>query len=118
VSVIEIREILRLWLEGRGLREVARLSGTDRKTVRRYVDRARACGVDRDGDACQLTDESLAAVIAGARPSRLTGKSQAWDTIAAQHEQIKAWLDAGLTLPKRAQQTRTRHQDRYGTARS
>jgi len=34
VSVIEIREILRLWLQGRGLREVARLSGTDRKTVR------------------------------------------------------------------------------------
>ena len=38
VSVIEIREILWLWLQGRGLREVARLSGTDRKTVRRYVD--------------------------------------------------------------------------------
>ena len=37
VSVIEIREILRLWLQGRGLREVARLSGTDRKTVR-YAD--------------------------------------------------------------------------------
>ena len=32
VSVIEVREILRLWLEGRGLREVARLSGMDRKT--------------------------------------------------------------------------------------
>ena len=29
VSVIEIREMLRLWLQGRGLREVARLSGTD-----------------------------------------------------------------------------------------
>ncbi|MFF0458356.1 hypothetical protein [Nocardia africana] len=38
VSVIEIREMLRLWLQGRGLREVARLSGTDRKTVRRYVE--------------------------------------------------------------------------------
>jgi hypothetical protein len=37
VSVIEIRELLRLWLEGRGLRVVARLSGTDRKTVR-YAD--------------------------------------------------------------------------------
>ena len=35
--MIEIREILRLWLEGRGYREVARLSGTDRKTVR-YAD--------------------------------------------------------------------------------
>ena len=32
--MIEIREILRL--QGRGLHEVARLSGTDRRTVRRY----------------------------------------------------------------------------------
>ena len=38
VSVIEIREMLRLWLQGLGLREVARLSGTDRK------DDAPVCG--------------------------------------------------------------------------
>jgi hypothetical protein len=82
------------------LREVARLSGTDRKTVRRYVDRARACGVDRDGDACQLTDELLAAAIAGVRPSRPNGESQAWEVIGAEHEQIKAWLKQGLTLTK------------------
>ena len=100
VSVIEIREILRLWLEGRGYREVARLSGTDRKTVRRYVDRARACGLDRDGGACQLTDELLAAVIAEVRPSRPNGKSQAWEIIAEHHEQIAAWLTQGLTLTK------------------
>ena len=98
--MIEIREMLRLWLQGLGLREVARLSGTDRKTVRRYVDRARGCGLDRDGGVCQLTDELLAAVIAGVRPSRPNGKSQAWETIAAQHEQIKAWLKQGLTLTK------------------
>jgi transposase len=100
VSVIEIVEMLRLWLQGLGLREVARLSDTDRKTVRRYVDRARACGLDRDGGAGQLTDELIAAVIAGARPSRPTGKSLAWETIAAEHEQIKAWLKDGLTLTK------------------
>ena len=64
-------------------------------TVRRHVDRARACGLDRDGDACELTDELLAGVIAGVRPSRPNGKSQAWDTIAAQHEQITAWLVRG-----------------------
>lgn len=98
--MIEIREILRLWLEGRGYREVARLSGTDRKTVRRYVDRARACGLDRDGDFCQLSDELLAAVIAEVRPNRPNGKSQAWEKIAAEHDQIKAWLDAGLRLTK------------------
>jgi transposase len=100
VSVIEIREILRLWLEGRGLREVARLSGTDRKTVRRYVETARACGVDRDGCAAQLTDELLIAVIGGVRRKRPNGKSEAWETVAAQHDQIKAWLDRGLTVTK------------------
>lgn len=98
--MIEIVEMLRLWLQGLGLREVARLSGTDRKTVRRYVDRARACGLDRDGGDGQLTDELIAAVIAGVRPSRPTGKSLPWETIAAEHEQIRAWLTDGLTLTK------------------
>jgi transposase len=82
------------------LREVARLSGTDRKTVRRYVDRTRAGGLDRDGGDGQLTDELLAAVIAGVRPHRPTGKSPAWEVIAGEHEQIKAWLNDGLTLTK------------------
>jgi hypothetical protein len=100
VSVIEIVEMLRLWLQGLGLRGVARLSGTDRKTVRRYVDRARACGLDRDGGECQLTDQLIAAVIAEVRPHRPTGKSPAWESIAAEHEQIKVWLKDGLTLTK------------------
>jgi transposase len=100
VSVIEIVEMLRLWLQGLGLREVARLSDTDRKTVRRYVDRARACGLDRDGGDGQLSDELIAAVIAGVRPHRPAGKSLAWETIAAEHVQIKAWLKDGLTLTK------------------
>jgi hypothetical protein len=64
------------------------------------VDRARTCGLDRDGGACQLSDELLAAVIAGVRPSRPNGKGQAWETIAAQHELITAWLGQGLTLTK------------------
>ncbi|MGY4103954.1 IS21 family transposase [Nocardia sp. R16R-3T] len=100
VSVIEIREILRLWLLGRGLREVARLSGTDRKTVRRYVEMATACGLDREGDVGQLSDELLAAVIAGVRRARPNGKSEAWATVAAHSEQIRVWLDEGLTLTK------------------
>lgn len=100
VSVIEIREMLRLWLQGRGLREVARLSGTDRKTVRRYVEMGQSCGMDRDGGVEQLTDELLAKVIAGVRRARPNGKSEAWETVAAQNEQSKAWLDQGLTLTK------------------
>jgi hypothetical protein len=75
VSVIEIRDVLRLWLQGLGLREVSRLPAIDRKTVRRYVEMGRSCGLDRDsggdgGGAAQLTDELLAAVIAGVRRKR------------------------------------------------
>ena len=40
VSVVEIREVLRAWLAGHGLRVVATQAGVDRKTARRYVEAA------------------------------------------------------------------------------
>jgi len=46
VSVVEVREVLRGWLEGHGLRKVAERAGVDRKTARRYVSarrRRRGC---------------------------------------------------------------------------
>ena len=56
VQVHEIREILRLWLRGAGIRSVERLAGLDRKTVRRYVAAAQVCGLDRGGGEGQLSD--------------------------------------------------------------
>ncbi len=44
VRVYEVREVLRLWLSGEGLRSVERLSQVDRKTVRRYVEAAAGVG--------------------------------------------------------------------------
>ena len=35
VAVTEIREVLRAWLAGAGLRQVAARAGADRKTARR-----------------------------------------------------------------------------------
>jgi hypothetical protein len=49
VGVHEIREVLRLWVRGEGPRSIERLSGLDRKTVRRYVTAAQSCGALRDG---------------------------------------------------------------------
>ena len=46
VRVFEVREVLRLWLGGEGLRSVERLAGIDRKTVRRYVEAAVEAGLD------------------------------------------------------------------------
>jgi transposase len=100
VSVIEVQEILRLWLEGHSLREVTRLGGVDRKTVRRYVAAAQAAGVVRDGGLGQLGDELVGAVVAVVRPERPRGVGAAWEAIAGQAEQINGWLEQGLTLAK------------------
>lgn len=43
----EIKEMLRLWLRGEGLRSIERMSWVDRKTVRRYVAAAVAAGLER-----------------------------------------------------------------------
>jgi transposase len=100
VSVTEIREVLRLWLAGHSLREVTRLAGLDRKTVRRYVQAAEAAGVSRGGGDGQLTEELLGAVVAVVRPDRLRGNGASWEAIAKQREQITAWLKQDLTLAK------------------
>jgi hypothetical protein len=39
--MVEVREVVRLWSQGESLRSISRLTGLDRKTVRRYVKAAR-----------------------------------------------------------------------------
>jgi hypothetical protein len=75
VSVIEIREILRLWLQGLGLGGGPAV-GHRPQDGASVCGPARACGLDRDGGGRQLTDELVAAVIAGVRPSRPDGKAR------------------------------------------
>jgi transposase len=66
VGVLEIKEVLRLWLAGNGKKRIARQLGIDPKTVRRYVRGAEeACNFGPASGPESLTDEMLAAVIAG-----------------------------------------------------
>lgn len=44
VSVVEIREVLRRWVRGEGLRSIDRNTGVDRETLRRYVEAANRSG--------------------------------------------------------------------------
>src|ERR1700740_176791 len=89
VGVHEIREVLRLWLRGESLRSVERLSGLDRKTVRRYVAAAQSCGAVADGGEGQLGDELLSRVAEAVRPHRADGHGQAWGVLAAHHDELK-----------------------------
>jgi len=100
VRVFEVREILRLWLRGEGVRASERLSGVDRKTIRRYVEAAIALGLERDGGETQLSDEFIGSVVEAVRPHRSDGHGEAWRLLAARHDRIKAWLDDGLTAVK------------------
>jgi hypothetical protein len=100
VSVIEARELLRVWMSGVGLRRVGALVGVDRKTARRYTNAAELAGLDRDGDIAQLTDELIGAVIEAARPDRPNGHGEAWEVLRANHDQIVEWVGKGLTVVK------------------
>jgi transposase len=102
VTVIEIKEVLRLWLRDEmGLRKIADMAGVDRKTVRRYVEAGEAAGVVRDGGEGQLTDELLGLVVEAVRPRRPSGRGASWQACEEQRPRIQAWLDDdGLELTK------------------
>ena len=96
----EIREVLRAWLAGGGLRTAAARAGVDRKTARRYVAAAVEAGMARDGGAGQLTDELVGQVAQVVRPVRPGGHGQAWEQMEACQEQIEAQVRAGLPVVK------------------
>jgi hypothetical protein len=48
-GMVEVREMVRRWLGGEGVRAIARATGMDRKTVAAYIRAAGAVGVQRGG---------------------------------------------------------------------
>src|SRR3954453_885296 len=92
VSVVEVREVLRAWLAGEGLRPVAARAGVDRKTARRYVEAARAAGLTREVGATAVTDELVGLVVEAVRPARPNGHGAGWETLLGHEEQIRSWV--------------------------
>src|SRR5439155_12435360 len=100
VRVFEVREVLRCWLAGDGLRRVAERAGVDRKTARRYVEAAQAAGLTRDGGEGQLSDGLVGAVVAAVRPARAAGHGAAWGALLVEEARIKEWIEKDrLQLP-------------------
>ena len=100
VPVFEVREVLRLWLDGRGYRAIAGLVPPDRKTVTKIVEAAVGLGLVRDGGVGQLDDRFVGLVMVALRPARPDRHGESWATIAAQHDRVKAWVEAG-DVPER-----------------
>src|SRR5215471_4842049 len=100
VAVTEIREVLRAWLAGAGLRTAAAQAGVDRKTARRYVEAAVEAGLARDGGPGQLTDELVGQVAQVVRPVRPGGHGLGWELLEACHAEIGGQVKQGLTVVK------------------
>ena len=95
VSVVEVREVLRAWLEGQGLRRVAERAGVDRKTARRYVEAAQAAGLAREAGSDAVTDELIGLVVEAVRPARPGGHGAAWEALLEHEDRIRAWVSGG-----------------------
>jgi hypothetical protein len=92
VDVVEVREVLRGWLDGVGLRTVAARAGVDRKTARRYVQAAQEAGLTRDAGPSALDDELIGVVVGAVGPARPNGHGDSWEMLLTHQEQIATWV--------------------------
>ena len=100
VSVVEAREVLRLWLKQYGLREIARMLAIDRKTARRYVETAVDAGLDRNGGESQLGDDLLGAVVGQTHTGRPAGHGEGWQRLESERAFLEQRLKEELRLTK------------------
>jgi transposase len=101
LGMVEVREILRWWLAGEGVRAIARAAGLDRKTVAAYVRAAIAVGVQRGG--APPTDEQISTIAATRRPGRPTNASTPspeLELLRPHEPTVRQWLAEGLRLTK------------------
>jgi transposase len=83
LTMIEVKEVLRRHEAGQGLREIARETGMDRKTVRRYV---RSAGHIGSGEA------AVQHAVREVQSRELPVPSEPRRQLEAHREQIEKWL--------------------------
>jgi len=76
VTMIEVKEVLRLWCEGLPKKRLAAQLGLDPKTVRRYLAAAEATGLR--ADAGTISDEQLRAVLLALHPVGGRPRGDGW----------------------------------------
>jgi|FLYL01.1.fsa_nt_gi transposase len=92
VTMIEIKEILRLWLAEVPQRRIARTLGVDRKTIRRYTELAAQHGLRPGQGADALTDERLEAVLVALKTSAGRPHGESWARCLEQRSFIEEKL--------------------------
>lgn len=100
VTMLEVKEVLRQWLAGQSRKAMARWTGLDRNTIRRYLRIALSCGLRYEDGEAGLTDEKLSEVIAalGAGPGRPQGDG--WSVCEKHRDVIAGLVEKRIRLTK------------------
>ena len=96
VTVIETKEVLRLWRSGVAKKRIAAQLGVDVKTVRGYVKVAEELELDPALDL----DTATAAVVDRLAAANRRPRGPTWDVCAAHADFIRAKLEDGVRLTK------------------
>src|SRR5436190_1729519 len=98
VTMLEVKEVLRLWREGMPTKRLAAQLGLDPKTVRRYIRAAADVGLRSEGEA--VSDDHVRAVLLALQPAGGRPRGDSWAQCEAQRAAIQRWLGEGLRLTK------------------
>jgi len=96
VTVIETKEVLRLWRSGVAKKRIAAQLGVDVKTVRCYLKVAVDLGLDPARDL----DEATAAVVERLAGANRRPRGRAWEVCTAHADFIRSKLEDGVRLTK------------------
>jgi len=100
VTMVEIREVLRLWLAGVPKKAIARRLSLDPKTVRRYITAAQEQGVDEYQGEAGLSEERFSAILAALKTPCERARGDSWERCEKQRQFIDGYLRRGVRLTK------------------
>jgi hypothetical protein len=97
VTMIEVKEVLRLRGEGLPKKRIAAQLGLDPKTVRRYLRAAATAGVRV---RATISDEEVRQVLLALHPAGGRPRGDGWARCLEQRPMIERWLGDGVRLTK------------------
>jgi len=89
LTMTDVKEVLRRWTAGQSVRQMARESGVDRKTVRRYIEAAKSVGLTL---ASPLDDGALEEIVQRVQSRALPTPSSVRKTLETVRPRIEKWL--------------------------
>lgn len=96
--MVEIKEVLRLWMRGAKKKRIATQLTLDVKTVRRYIAAGESVGLAVG--AGELTDEQVGAVVLALQPTGERLHGEGWQKCEAERAEIERLLEQHVRLSK------------------